>query len=142
MNPLRSLLSMTMLVAVGATASATERPSPTFAADVLPALKAFCVDCHNAKLSEGKTRLDNVDPDLVKGPDAERWHHALNMINLGKMPPKDAEKVPEAQLVRMIDWLQAELAKAIKARQTTSRNVIRRLTRQQYTNTLQELLGL
>ncbi len=142
MNPLRFLLSMTMLVAVGATASATERPSPTFAADVLPALKAFCVDCHNAKLSEGKTRLDNLDPDLVKGPDAERWHHALNMINLGKMPPKDAEKVPEAQLVRMIDWIQAELAKAIKARQTTSRNVIRRLTRQQYTNTLQELLGL
>ena len=138
----RPLLAVVILVAAASLSVAADRPPATFATDVLPALKTYCVDCHNAKVSEGNTRLDDLNPDLVGGPDAERWHHALNMINLGKMPPKDAKKVPEARLVRMIDWIQTELAKAIKAHRTSSRNVIRRLTRQQYTNTLQELLGL
>ena len=135
MSFVRPLLAVVILVAAASLSVAADRPPATFATDVLPALKTYCVDCHNAKVSEGNTRLDDLNPDLGGGPDAERWHHALNMINLGKMPPKDAKKVPEARLVRMIDWIQAELAKAIKAHRTSSRNVIRRLTRQQYTNT-------
>ena len=119
-----------------------KRTAAVYARDVLPVLKAFCTDCHNADVREGNTRLDNLDPDLVDGPDAERWHHALNMINLGKMPPKDSDQVPDAKLVKVINWIQGELTRAIRARQTTSRNLIRRLTRQQYTNSLQDVLGL
>ena len=114
----------------------------SFAKDVAPVLKTFCLDCHNKEVQEANTRLDNLNPDMLNGPDAERWHHALNMINLGKMPPEDSEQPDEEALVRMIEWIQGELSKAIEKRQTSSRAVMRRLTTTQYTNSLQQLLGV
>ena len=60
----------------------------SFAKDVAPVLKTFCYDCHNKDVQEANTRIDNLNPNMINGPDAERWHHVLNMINLGKMPPK------------------------------------------------------
>ena len=114
----------------------------TFQTDVEPVLKKYCIDCHNHEVQEANTRLDNLNPDMVNGPDAERWHHALNMINLGKMPPEDSQQPDEQVFVRMIDWIQDELGKAIASRQTSNRAVMRRLTTKQYTNSLQQLLGV
>ncbi|MFL2869214.1 MAG: DUF1592 domain-containing protein [Pirellulaceae bacterium] len=114
----------------------------SFAKDVAPVLKTFCYDCHNKDVQEANTRIDNLNPNMINGPDAERWHHVLNMINLGKMPPKDSEQPDEDSLVRMIEWIQGELTKAIELRQTSNRAVMRRLTTTQYTNSLQQLLGV
>ena len=109
---------------------------------VLPLLRKFCFKCHNAKKQEGKVRLDNLDPDLIGGKDAQRWHHALDMINQGDMPPKDAKRPSPQALELMTSWIQRELVKSIKAHRATNRAILRRMTRQQYTHTLQQLLKL
>ena len=113
-----------------------------FEKDVQPILRKYCYDCHNAEVQEGKVRLDNLNPDLIAGPDAQRWHHALDMVNQGDMPPEDADQPDEKTLEQLTNWIQVELVKSIKAHRNSNRVVMRRMTREQYTNTLQDLLGI
>ncbi|MEE3373333.1 MAG: DUF1592 domain-containing protein [Planctomycetota bacterium] len=115
---------------------------PSFADQVQPILAQFCSSCHGANKQEGDVRLDKLDPDLVGGNDAERWHQALNLINRGEMPPADAPQPDAATLELLVNAIQQELNRAIEARQTSHRKVLRRLTRGQYTRSLQELLLL
>ncbi len=72
---------------VTASNKASAADAPSFQTDVKPVLKQFCVRCHGPKIQEGRVRLDILNPDMVGGPDAEHWQHALNMVNLGDMPP-------------------------------------------------------
>ena len=140
---MRFLISLVCFSAlVPAVHSHAAEAKPTYKKHVLPVLKKYCIGCHNAKKKEGKVRLDNLNPDLIRGKDAQRWHHALDMINQGDMPPEDAPKPDPKTLEMLTGWIQAELVKSIKAHRRTNKAILRRMTRQQYTNTLQELLGL
>ena len=124
-----------------ASATAPAAP-PRFSDQVQPILTEFCVGCHGPQKQEGDVRLDQLDPDMVAGNDAERWHQALNLINRGDMPPADAPQPDAATLDVLVNAIQRELNRAIQARQTSHRKVLRRLTRSQYTRSLQELLRL
>ena len=64
------------------------RADEVFKKDVLPVLHKHCFGCHGEKKQKGDLRLDTLDPDIVQGTSAERWHDALNKINLGEMPPE------------------------------------------------------
>ena len=126
-----------LLMPLGTTTSGAP---PAFEKEIRPVLARFCVRCHGAETEEGNVRLDNLNGDLVNGPDAERWHAALDMINQGDMPPEDEPQLPRQTLDRVTTWIQTELQRAAEARRATNRRVLRRLTREQYTNTLQALL--
>ena len=63
------------------------RADETFKKDVLPVLQKHCFGCHGKKKQKGDLRLDTLDPDIIRGTSAERWHDALNKLNLGEMPP-------------------------------------------------------
>lgn len=136
-----NIVSMTLIVLLSlAPIYVAGQDAPSYEKDVRPVLAKYCTACHGAKKQEGSVRLDNLNPDMVQGPDAERWHQALDMINQGDMPPEDQPQPSEEKLGRLTTWMQTELQRAVKARQTSNRHVMRRLTKQQYTNTLQALL--
>ena len=105
-------LSVSLALALVTTVEA-QNPQLIFEKDIKPILLTYCYECHNAELQEGKVRLDNLNPDLVAGPDAQQWHHALDMINQGDMPPEDAEHPDEETLEILTDWIQTELVKSI-----------------------------
>ena len=81
---------------------------PSFSDQVQPILTEFCIGCHGAKKQEGDVRLDQLDPDLVAGNDAERWHQALNLINRGDMPPADAPQPDAPTLDVLVNAIQLE----------------------------------
>jgi hypothetical protein len=126
----------------------SQQPGPTepaavdFAAEVRPVLAEFCFRCHGPDRQKGDIRLDTFDPDLVRGPDAEAWHAVLDMIEGAEMPPEDEPQPGDAARRRVVDWLRAELERAAQVRRGAVRTVLRRLNKQQYTNTLQDLLGV
>ena len=126
-----------LLVSLGT--AATGAPT-AFEENIHPVLSRFCVRCHGRETQEGNVRLDNLNGDLVNGPDAERWHATLDMINQGDMPPEDEPQLPRQTLERVTTWIQTELQRAAEAKRATNRRALRRLTREQYTNTLQALL--
>ncbi len=109
---------------------------------IRPLLAERCFRCHGEEKQKGGFRLDRLDPDLVEGGDAEDWDYVLDMIHGAEMPPEDEPQFTDEERRAVVGWLEVELARAAAARREEPVAVIRRLTRAQYTNTLQELLGV
>ncbi|MHC4880376.1 MAG: DUF1592 domain-containing protein [Planctomycetota bacterium] len=111
---------------------------------IRPFLTRYCVSCHGPQVQKAKLRLDRLDPDLVNGSDADMWQEVLDLINISEMPPGDAPDQPapgERQAV--VEALTASIREAMETRRSTGgRNVLRRLTAYEYSNTLRDLLHL
>ena len=135
----------TALSAVDARPQQDHGERPDFKTEVLPILDEFCFGCHGERKQKGDIRLDVLDPDVVNGLDAETWYLAQEMIEELEMPPSKAEKrnpLPDASRQLLMTWLDTSLAEAAVAQGERNRTIMRRLNKQQYTNSLQELLGL
>jgi mono/diheme cytochrome c family protein len=109
---------------------------------VRPLLSNYCFGCHGPDTQKANVRLDVLNPDFIKGPDAGHWHAALDMINTAEMPPKKKKQPSDAERRIIVDWMTQGIQLAKAAKRNESKQVLRRLTKEQYTNTLQELLGI
>jgi len=133
------LVSVLLLVQL---AQGVEPALKTFRSKVEPILKQYCYECHGPD-GEASPRMTLLDPDLYNGVDGETWHDALNRINQGKMPPKEATPLPEKERDLLVNWLTDEIAGATEAKRSTGGKVVfRRLTNYEYNNTLRDLLGI
>ena len=122
--------------------SATAFGENDFEESVKPVLAKRCFRCHGPEKQKGKLRLDQLDPDMVKGNAAETWHDALNQLNLGEMPPEDEPQLTPAERTTLTKWLNTGLKRAAKARQGIGgQAVLRRLNRAEYQYTMTDLLG-
>ena len=110
---------------------------------VQPVVKQLCFKCHQGEKAKGDFRMDTLNPDMVAGEDQEAWHDALNRFNQGEMPPAKAKQATTKQRELLTAWISRSLEAASHAkRYTDGRVVTRRLTRQQYQNTMEDLLGV
>ena len=87
-------------------------------------------------------RLNRLDHKMIARADAEGWHSALDMIQSGEMPPEDEDHMSDDERRLMVRWLRESLKNAADRQKGERRVVMRRLTREQYTNSLQDLLGV
>ena len=116
-----------------------------FQKSVEPMLRKNCLDCHGPKKSKGRLRIDQLNPDLLNGPDAERWREVFNALSKSEMPPEDEPDyaLAAADRRRIVDWLSGELnAASIVRRNSQEHSSFRRLTNYEYNYALQDLLGL
>ena len=111
-----------------------------FAKDINPITSNYCVNCHGEEKQKGGLRLDGIDPDMVHGKDAETWRAMLDMVNSGEMPPKEEKQLTDEERRVLVDWITASIQQAVALRKADQAPVIRRLTKDQYTNTLTNLL--
>lgn len=125
-------------------AAAAPQEPEAWQQEIRPLLQKYCVECHGPDKSKAGIRFDMVDPDMLQGADAETWSEALDVLEFEEMPPPDdTDVLPSAEeRARLVAWIGAELEAASAAHAATRRTLMRRLTREQYTRTLQELLGL
>ncbi len=73
-----------------------------------------------------------------------RWEEVMNRINSGDMPPKGRPRPAPADVARVAEWVTGQLAEAEVRRQSAGgeRVALRRLTREEYANTIHDLLGV
>lgn len=107
-----------------------------------PLFAKYCFRCHGDKKQKGDIQLNNIDPKMLARADAEGWHAALDMIQGAEMPPDDEEQMSDDERRLMVRWLNESLRAAAERQKGERRVVMRRLTRDQYTNSLQDLLGV
>jgi mono/diheme cytochrome c family protein len=138
-------LLIPVLLAPAALAAPQEQgaaPSLDYARDVRPVLEEFCFRCHGPDKQKGEIQLDTMNPDMLGGGDADLWDLVLDILQGGEMPPKDEPQLGDEQRRAVQDWIAGALEEAAAARRGEVRTVLRRLNKRQYTNTLQDLLGL
>ncbi|MEQ9406522.1 MAG: DUF1592 domain-containing protein [Fuerstiella sp.] len=116
-----------------------------FQTTVQAILNSSCLACHGPERSEGRLRVDRLNPDLLHGADVQRWREVYNVLSNSEMPPEDEADYALADTDRgnIVDWLSGELNKAsVIRRKNKEHTSFRRLTKYEYNYALQDLLGL
>lgn len=108
------------------------------AADVVPFLNTYCYDCHSASAKEGGLDLTALKLDLAQPQNFAKWERIHDRIVSGEMPPKSAVQPNSAQRAGFVKELARDLTAAHDAGKGT---VLRRLNRQEYQNTLNDIFG-
>lgn len=116
-----------------------------YQSDVRSILVESCQDCHGPDDSQGRLRIDQIDPDLLQGKDVAQWQEIYAAVSHYEMPPQDDDEhvLDEVKRGVLVDWLSGELAKAsVVQRNNGVASSFRRLTNYEYNYALQDLLGL
>jgi mono/diheme cytochrome c family protein len=132
-------------VAAGPSDSPPKADLAGFQKSVAPILTKSCVGCHGPKKAKGRLRVDQLNPDLLAGPDAEKWREVYGALGKSEMPPENEPDYALSSADRsiVVDWLGEELNKASLVRRNSKKNSsFRRLTKYEYDWALQDLLGL
>ncbi|WZO97361.1 DUF1592 domain-containing protein [Isosphaeraceae bacterium EP7] len=127
--------------------------SPTFGAEpgakdayrdkILPLLERFCIDCHSKDYSEGGVVLDLFESQDAAIKDGQTWLRVRDAIEGRIMPPVDSDQPTLEEFDAMIGWIENDfLAAQCGTRESSASVVIRRLNKQEYNNTIRDLLGL
>lgn len=111
----------------------------TFRSEVVPFLKNYCVDCHGTKKRKGGLDFTKVFQRPESGQFRRHWQLALASIREQEMPPDGNKQPTEKERQKIIAWIGQ-----IKylSPEDPGPYVIRRLTKVEYGNTLQALLGV
>ncbi len=142
MIPMRALLSFLWLTA--ATLHAVQ-PGADLDTVVKPFFTQHCTSCHGAKKQKGDLRVDTLKIDFESPKIMGHWEEIMNRINSGDMPP-DEEKAPPSrtEVARVAEWIAGQLHEAEVAHQASGRERVsfRKLSREEYANTIRDLLGV
>jgi len=135
--------TVVLLLGVGSAGARASDPAG-FAEEIRPFLARHCVRCHGEAEQKGDLRVDTLGTDFAGTRTAGRWAEIMDRINSGEMPPPK-EPRPKAEVVaRVAEWISSGIADAETARQaaTGERVSFRRLSREEYRNTIRDLLGV
>jgi Protein of unknown function (DUF1592)/Protein of unknown function (DUF1588)/Protein of unknown function (DUF1587)/Protein of unknown function (DUF1585)/Protein of unknown function (DUF1595)/Planctomycete cytochrome C len=115
----------------------------TYEATVRPFLETHCYKCHGPEKEKGDFRLDTLPVDFSDHAVLGHWIEVMDNLNLGEMPPEDEPAPPGSELAVVTRWIAGELRAAEAAsRSTGGRELLRRLTRAEYANTVRDLLAV
>ncbi len=111
---------------------------------VKPFFQQHCVTCHGEKKQKGDLRVDTLPLDFVNMAVAGNWTEIMDRINNGEMPPKKQPRPSPEEVAKVATWIAGQLTDAESARQATLGEKVsfRRLSREEYRNTIHDLLGV
>ncbi len=127
-----------------ASAGDSKTPAPdAFQRQVLPLLRQYCVDCHLDGNAEAGVAFDRFVDETAAVKDGKTWIRVRDALAGHIMPPAEETQPSFAELDRIINWIETDfLAAQCEKQSSAAPVVIRRLNRQEYDNTLRDLLGL
>jgi mono/diheme cytochrome c family protein len=136
--------SLALFLAAGPACAAVQSPE-SLEKVARPFFSEHCTKCHGEKKQKGDLRVDNLVIDFDSPKIMGHWEEIMNRINSGDMPPDDVDKRPKADdVARVSEWIAGQLREADAARQSSSedRVAFRKLTREEYANSIRDLLGV
>lgn len=106
-------------------------------------LGTYCNDCHGVDIQNGDRRFDELALPVSQVNTLVVLKDILDQIQLGEMPPKDAEQPSAASLKAFVEQATQALREGRKSLASTGGStVLRRLNRREYINTVGDLFGL
>ncbi len=110
---------------------------------IRPFLEAHCFDCHGDTDQKGGLRLDTLAVDFTNPATQRTWVEVYDKISTGQMPPKKKARPPVTQTQQVLTYLKNGIsAVELAERAADGRVMLRRLNRNEYENTVRDLLGI
>jgi len=122
---------------------AAEAADPRYAAEGRPFLSDYCYSCHGQEKKRGDLDLEVFAGDPEIGRNREIWEKVRAALEAHEMPPEGKRQPTEMERQRMLQWLGEAFAKVDAATPPNpGRVTARRLNRNEYRNTIRDLLGV
>ncbi|MFT5127552.1 MAG: mono/diheme cytochrome c family protein [Rhodothermales bacterium] len=120
-----------------------EAPLVSPGPELMHSLQTHCAGCHGDKATKKKGDFDlailGPEPNDVTLP---AWKDVLDLIQMEEMPPEDEPQPTPDERQQMVSWLTARIqAHEYELQQRQAVTQLRRLTPDQYWNSLEDLLG-
>jgi hypothetical protein len=121
-----------------------QRAPDGFRHRIAPLLNRYCVDCHTESSPEAGIALDRYrDQEAAVGDRGRTWLRVRDAVEGHLMPPHDRPQPTAEERDQIVAWVEHDYLPAQCGRQGGNAPVvIRRLNRQEYDNTVNDLLGL
>ncbi len=128
----------------GPTASAAASQSDAaFQKNVSALLTSTCTPCHNSQLSSGGLNIANFQKRSSVAENREAWEIIVRKIRGNEMPPAGIPRPPQPQIDALLLQVEGEFANADRNIKPDPGHVTaRRLNRNEYTNTIRDLLAI
>ena len=110
---------------------------------VLPFVKTYCVECHNAKKTEGELDLTRYSSAEKVAADYRKWEHVVTFVTKEEMPPPDAKQPTPAERTEVLGVLgKLMLQEARKTAGDPGVVLPRRLSNAEYNYAIRDLTGV
>ncbi|HUG66985.1 MAG TPA: DUF1592 domain-containing protein [Pirellulaceae bacterium] len=145
---LETLAGVLTILLVGAVAKGEPQAGapaaePGYAESVKPFIEQHCLACHAAETAKAGYRIDLLGTDFAAPSVAEQWKEVIDRINVGEMPPEDRPRPDTEQATALSNWVNDRLREVdLAAKNAGGRIPMRRLNRDEYANTVRDLLQL
>ncbi len=139
--------ALLILTGLGALTSAAppaknDKTGAGFTTSVQPFLTAHCASCHNNKLKTGDLSLEFSD-SRAAAADMSLWDDVALKLRGRQMPPAGLPRPPEADVQRVLQWIDQQLdVRAASGKIDPGRVTVRRLNRAEYNQTIHDLFGI
>ena len=121
-----------------------KRHRDEFKKTIKPLLTRYCIDCHGKEEPEGELSLATFTDEASAKKDAKTWEKVMNVLKLGTMPPPDYDPMPTRQEKQfIIGWVDVTFHQVdCNLGYDPGRVTLRRLNRNEYNNTIRDLIGI
>ncbi|WP_193214351.1 DUF1592 domain-containing protein [Luteolibacter marinus] len=137
------LVSGAGIAMTGIPAEATGQPPHQPAMEeILPLLETYCFDCHGDGLKKGGLAIDRFESVAEMQADRFAWKSIRDHLRHRLMPPLDEDQPSDAEVEKMLAWIDAAVFPVDPEHPDPGRVTLRRLNRTEYQNTLRDLLGV
>jgi hypothetical protein len=102
-----------------------------------------CETCHNDYEFAGNWSVADIHvSDITKGKNQKLWEGILKSVAMGDMPPADKKQLTAQEKSAFLNWLEGSLDDYSAANPNPGRATLRRLNRNEYARSVQDLLAL
>ncbi len=102
-----------------------------------------CVHCHDSSSREGDLDLENLSLEANDPMTIAKWERVLDRVQAGEMPPADEPKIDTTAVQAYLKSLHDDLQqRSATYQQTEGRARARRINRDEYQNTIRDLLSV
>ena len=104
-----------------------------------PFLEKHCYECHDDVTAKGGLNLLDLGNELQDDAIAAKWERVYDRVAQGEMPPEEKQQPGQSE----IDAFTGPLSNALTTAHAEKKGVVlRRLNRQEYENTINDLFGI
>ena len=140
-----AVVCLALVQAISGQAPNPARAQETYQKTVLPVLAKNCFGCHNEKLSTAGLNLEAYSDATVAVKQTTVWADVMQKVSSGEMPPPGLPAPSKAEISAVTSWIENLLGKASTPavpQGEPGRVTARRLNREEYNNTVRDLLGV
>ena len=141
-KPLRQWLCVAAGALPLALATAQAASQEPFKKQILPLLEDACFDCHGEGKKKGGFALDQFSSLETHLKDTKHWFAIWKNLQTQIMPPPEKPPLSPDKRKQLLQWIETDVFRLDPKNPDPGRVTVRRLNREEYRNTVRDLLGV